>query len=181
MGTVINLTPHAVGELAGKDAEGMPMFVAVVKATYEWQQNGSVRPVAPVPIQEADEFADTPATSGLLVASDLSPPKSRVDVLFRGTLAFAQPITEIDVGMRVGTRLQKAAHVFGARYWLPGVVHDTTPSKPHPTQALPFACRSAAPIRRTREPSSRAIPRAPVLRNVRQSCRASKRPASKIR
>jgi hypothetical protein len=28
----------------------------------------------------------------------------------------------VDVAFRVGTRLQKAAHVFGARYWLPGVV-----------------------------------------------------------
>jgi hypothetical protein len=170
MGTVINLTPHAVGELAGKDADGMPMFVAVVKASYEWQQNGSIRPIAPVPIQEADEFADTPATSGLLAASDLSPPKPRVDVLFRGTLAFAQPITELDVAVRVGTRLQKAARVFGARYWLPGVVHDMIPSKPHPTQALPFAWELSFGGADTQDP--RAIePRNPAGTGV------TKRPA----
>ena len=139
MGTAINLTPHAVGELAGKDAEGFPLFVAVVKATYEWQRDGAVRLVAPSPIQEADEFMGEPATSGLLSASDLSPPKPRVDVLLKGTLTAAAPFSELDVGLRVGTRLQKVARVFGARYWLPGIMHDMVPSKPHPTQALPFA------------------------------------------
>ena len=135
----INLTPYAVGELAGKDAEGFPMFVAIVKATWEWQQDGSLRQVTAVPIQESDEFAGKPATSGLLAATDLAPPKPRIDVLFKGTLTFPAPMTEVDVAVRVGTRLQKAARVFGARYWLPGVVHDMAPSKPYPTDALPFA------------------------------------------
>ena len=139
MGNAINLTPYAVGELAGKDAEGFPVFVAIVKATWEWQQDGSLRPIAAVPVQESDEFADEPATSGLLAASDLAPPKPRVDVLLKGTLTFPAPVTEVDVALRVGTRLQKAAHVFGARYWLPGIVHDMVPSKPYPTEALPLA------------------------------------------
>ena len=139
MGNAINLTPYAVGELAGKDAEGFPLYVAVVKATWQWQQDGSLRQVAAAPIQESDEFAGEPATSGLLTATDLVLPKPRVDVLFKGTLTFPAPMTEVDVAVRVGTRLQKAAHVFGARYWLPGVVHDMAPSKPYPTEALPFA------------------------------------------
>jgi len=139
MGNAINLTPYAVGELAGKDAEGFPLHVAVVKATWQWQQDGSLRQIAAVPICESDEFAGEPATSGLLAATDLAPPKPRVDVLFKGTLTFPAPMTEVDVAVRVGTRTQKAAHVFGARYWLPGVVHDMAPSKPYPTDALPFA------------------------------------------
>jgi hypothetical protein len=139
MGNAINLTPYAVGELAGKDAEGFPLYVAVVKATWQWQQDGSLRQIAAVPICESDEFAGEPATAGLLVATDLAPPKPRVDVLFKGTLTFPAPVTEVDVAVRVGTRMQKAAHVFGARYWLPGVVHDMAPSKPYPTDALPFA------------------------------------------
>src|SRR5512137_834267 len=124
MGNAINLTPYAVGELAGKDAEGFPSYVVVVKGTFQWQADGSVLPVAPVPIQEADELAGEPATSGLLAASDLGPPKPRVDVLLQGSLTAAVPFTELDVALRVGTRLQKAAHVFGARFWLPGVVRD---------------------------------------------------------
>jgi hypothetical protein len=139
MGNAINLTDHAVGEWAGKDAEGLPLYVVVVKASYEWQRDGSVRPIAAAPIREADELMGEPATSGLLAASDLCPPKPRVDVLLQGTLTAATPFTELDIGMRVGTRLQKVAKVFGARYWLPGMVHDMVPSKPHPTQALPFA------------------------------------------
>lgn len=139
MGSAINLTPYAVGERAGKDSEGLPLFVAVVKGTFAWERDGSVRPVAPVPVQEADELMGEPATSSLLAASELGPPKPRVDVLLKGTLTAAAPFTELDVGLRVGTRLQKVAKVFGARYWLPGIMHDMVPSKPRPTQALPFA------------------------------------------
>jgi hypothetical protein len=139
MGSIINLTPHAVGELAGKDAEGFPLFVAIVKATFAWQPDGSTRPVEPQALHQADAFADEPATSGLLAATDLSPPKPRVDVLFKGTLTAAQPISEMDVALRIGSRLQKVVRVFSARYWLPGVVHDMVPSKPYPTTALPFA------------------------------------------
>jgi hypothetical protein len=139
MGTAINLTPFAVGELASKDAEGFPTFTIAVKATYGWRADGSVHPTAPVPMQEADEFMGDPATSGLLSASDLGAPKPRVDVLFKGTLTAAAPFTELDVGLRIGSRLQKVAKVFGARYWLPGVMHDMVPSKPYPTQALPLA------------------------------------------
>jgi len=139
MGTAINLTSYAVGELAGKDAEGFPMFVAVVKGTFTWQADGSVQAIAPCPIQETDEWAGEPSVSGLLAASELTPPKPRVDVLLRGVLTAAAPFSELDAGLRVGARLQKVARVFGARYWLPGVVHDMVPSKPYPTQALPFA------------------------------------------
>lgn len=139
MGNAVNLTDHAVGEWAGKDAEGLPLVVVVVKASYAWQRDGSLKPIAAMPVREADELAGEPATSGLLAASDLCPPKPRVDVLLQGTLTAAAPFSELDVGMRVGSRLQKVAKVFGARFWLPGMVHDMVPSKPHPTQALPFA------------------------------------------
>jgi hypothetical protein len=139
VGTLTNLTPFAVGELAGKDAEGFPLFVAAVKASFAWQPDGSVQAIEPIPLQEADEWMGEPATSGLLAAAEIGPPKPRVDVLLRGVLTAAAPFVELDVGMRVGARLQKVAKVFGARYWLPGVVHDMVPSKPYPTQALPFA------------------------------------------
>lgn len=139
MGSIINLTPHTVGELAGKDAEGLPLFVAIVKATFAWQQDGSTRPIEPAPLQEADAFSGLPATSGLLAATDLTPPKPKVDVLFKGTLSAPQPIVEMDVAVRIGSRLQKTARVFGARYWLPGIVRDMVPSKSNPTDALPFA------------------------------------------
>jgi hypothetical protein len=139
MGSIINLTPYAVGELAGKDPDGMPMFVAIVKASFTWQDNGAVGPIAPAPLQQQDVFAGEPASSGMLAASDSSPPKPRVDVLLQGSLTFAAPITEGDVAMRVGARLRKTVHVFGARFWLPGLVHDMVPSKPQPVDGLPIA------------------------------------------
>src|SRR5512133_777073 len=108
MGNAINLTPYATGEWAGKDAEGFPLFVVAVKATYEWQRDGAVRPIAPAAIVEADEFAGEPNASGLLAASDLCPPKPAVDVLLQGTLTAATAFSELDVALRVGARLQKA-------------------------------------------------------------------------
>lgn len=139
MGSIINLTSYAVGEHAGKDAEGMPLFVAIVKASFTWQDDGAPTSIAPAPIQEQDVFAGEPATSGLHAASDVSPPKSRVDVLLQGSLAFPAPVTEADVAIRVGARLRKTIHVFGARFWLPGLVHDMVPSKPQPVDGLPIA------------------------------------------
>jgi hypothetical protein len=139
MGNAINLSPYAVGEWAGKDAEGFPVFIVVVKATWTWGQDGGLSPITPCPVQDSDEFNGEPNSSGLVVASDLSPPKPRIDVLLKGALTFPRPVTEVDVALRIGSRLQKTLHVFGARYWLPGVVHDMVPSKPYPTEALPFA------------------------------------------
>ncbi len=139
MGSVVNLTPFAVGELGGKDADGMPLFVAIVKASFTWHDDGSPQPIASLPILEQAVFAGEPATSGMLAASDLSPPKPRVDVLLQGSLAFASPVTEADVAIRVGARLRKVARVFGARFWLPGIVHDMVPSKPQPVDGLPIA------------------------------------------
>jgi N-acetylmuramoyl-L-alanine amidase len=46
-------------------------------------------------------------TSGLLAASDLGPPKPRVDVLLQGTLTAAMPFTELDVALRVGKLIQQ--------------------------------------------------------------------------
>jgi len=139
MGSIINLTPYAVGEHAGKDAEGMPMFVAIVKASFTWQDSGAVVPIATAPLQEQDVFAGEPASSGILAASDRLPPKARIDVLLQGSLTFPSPVTEADVAMRVGAHLRKTVHVFGARFWLPGLVHDMVPSKPQPVDGLPIA------------------------------------------
>jgi hypothetical protein len=139
MGSIINLTPYAVGAYTGKDAEGKPMFVAIVKASFTWQDDGTVVPTAPAPLQQQDAFAGEPACSGILMASDSSPPKPRVDVLLQGALAFSSPVSEADVAMRVGTRLRKTVRVFGARFWLPGLVHDMVPSKPQPVDGLPIA------------------------------------------
>ena len=139
MGSAINLTPFAVGELMGKDAEGVPLYVAIVKASFTWKEDGSTEPVTPVPIQEEDEFAGEPDTAGLVRATDLLPPKPRVDVVLQGSLAFPSPVAEVDVAMRVGARLRKALRAHGTRFWLPGVVHDMIPSKAQPVAGLPIA------------------------------------------
>ena len=65
--------------------------------------------------------------------------KPKVDVLLTGALAFPRPVTQIDVLLLVGTRLQKGARVFGDRVWLPSSVADLVPSQPRPVTRVPIA------------------------------------------
>jgi len=85
-------------------------------------KDGHAIPAETPPFAEVDEFAGEPATSGLLRASEVGPPKTKVDVLLAGAIVFPKPVTEVDVELAVGTRLRKRARVFGDRVWLPGML-----------------------------------------------------------
>jgi hypothetical protein len=139
MGLIVNLTNTNAAQVIGMGLDGQWQVSVVVKASYEWDQHGTPRAVEAQPIAEEDEFTGDPASSGLLVASDLGPMKPKVDVLLAGALAFPRPTTEIDVLLLVGTRLQKGARVFGDRVWLPSSVADVVPSQPRPVTTVPIA------------------------------------------
>jgi len=143
MSSIVNLTNTAAAQVIGMGVDGRWQVTALVKATYVWDQAGKVKAIETPPIVEADEFAGPPASSGLLHASDLAPIKPRVDVLLAGALAFPRPITQIDVLLMVGTRLQKGARVFGDRVWLPSAVADLAPSQPRPVTRVPIAWERA--------------------------------------
>ena len=139
MSQIVNLTSYEVAPLVNTGIDGRWQATAIVKATYSWDESGRCTLVQALPVLMAEEFAGPPASSGLLRASELSPPKAKVDVLLAGALAFPQPITQIDVELSVGTRLLKRARVFGDRAWLPGVVAHLTPSQPRPITRVPIA------------------------------------------
>jgi hypothetical protein len=140
MGLVTNLTDFPVGHLAGKDHLGATQAVCIVKATYEWDDRGLVTPAKkPDPIHEADVYAGKPDVSGLVLATDLGPPKPRLDVLLAGEFVFPAPIEQADVSLEVGRRLRKTVRVFGERSWYPGLRQDLAPSRPKPIARIPVA------------------------------------------
>jgi len=139
MGLIINLTNTNASQVIGMGVDGKWQVSVVVKASYEWDQDGTLRVLEAQPIVDQDEFAGAPASSGLLVASDLGPMKPKVDVLLAGSLAFPRPVTQIDVLLLMGTRLQKGARVFGDRVWVPSSVAELVPSRPRPVTSIPIA------------------------------------------
>jgi len=139
MSQIVNLTDFEVAPLVSTSIDGRWQATTIIKATYTWDGSGQCTLVEALPVLLAEEFAGPPATSGLLRASELSPPKPKVDVLLAGALAFPRPVVQVDVELSVGSRLLKRARVFGDRAWLPGVVADLTPSQPRPVTRVPIA------------------------------------------
>jgi hypothetical protein len=169
MSQIVNLTNYEVAPLVNTGVDGRWQATAIVKATYAWDASGRCTLVEALPVLLAEEFAGPPASSGLLRASELSPPKPKVDVLLAGALAFPQPITQIDVELSVGSRLVKRARVFGDRAWLPGVLAELTPSQPRPVTRVPITWErcfgGADPVdtkcRETRNPAGSGVVKDP--------------------
>jgi hypothetical protein len=144
LGIVVNLSPHAVGELVARDSQGQPIYVVVIKATFSFAAADRLEAIAPQPIVDVDQYAGDPATSGVLVAGDLSLPKPRVDVLVRGALKFPAPVTEALVSLEVGDRVRKRLRVHGKRAWAPGVGSSPVPTRPIPVAEVPIAWELSA-------------------------------------
>jgi hypothetical protein len=139
MSLIVNLTSSEVAYVLGIGCDGQWQATTVVKTMYVWNQSGEVSPVPASPITTLDEIAGEGASSGLLRARELAPLKPKLDVLLAGAIAFPNAITEIDVELKVGSRLRKRARVFGDRIWLPGMVADMVPSQPRPVTRVPIA------------------------------------------
>lgn len=139
MSQIVNLTDYEAAPLVSTGVDGQWQATAIVKASFVWDDQGQLTKVAPEPVLISDEYAGEPGTSGLLRASELAPPKPKLDVLLVGALVFPQPITEADVELALGNRLRKRARVFGDRVWLPGVAADLVPSQPRRTTRVPIA------------------------------------------
>jgi hypothetical protein len=139
MSQIVNLTDYEVAPLVNTGVDGQWQATAIVKASYCWNESGEVNPVKPEPVLLADELAGEPASSGLLRASELAPPKPKLDVLLAGALVFPQPVVQTDVELAIGNRLRKRARVFGDRLWVPGMTADLAPSQPRATTRVPIA------------------------------------------
>ncbi len=138
MSLVVNLTDYTADSAVWRNAAGQWEATAMAKATYTWDDAGRPVPARSLPLVQADEFMGDPAFSGLVRASDLGPPKRRVDVLLEGAVVFPVPVAQVDVSLRVGERLAKTVRVFGDRVWVPGMISAMVPSSPREVTRVPI-------------------------------------------
>lgn len=106
-----NLSTFEAAESLTRDARGRPMVVVAVKGSFTWDGRGTVAPCPASPFVLADQFAGDPATTGLLSAGELGPPKPAVDVLLAGALRLPVALEMVNVTLEVGRRIRKTVHV----------------------------------------------------------------------
>src|SRR5688572_7873087 len=109
-----NKTPFPGSMYVLPDEQGIDTAYAVLKATYQL----SPQPVPAeeqVPLAFVEEYYGDPAQSSIKTSSDISLIKPATDVLLQGS-AYAplgQRATQVDVGLQVSNRINKAVRVFG--------------------------------------------------------------------
>jgi hypothetical protein len=136
---IVNNTRHAVAEAVVTDADGRDVFLVVAKASFRWDQHGVLEPLPEaVAIAATDVFGGAPATTGLVVAGELTLPKPRVDVLIQGEIVLGAPTEQIDCTLEVGTQLIKSIRVTGDRHWRQGASGSMLPSRARPFVRMPI-------------------------------------------
>lgn len=114
-----NRTPFAAERGWVRDVSGAEVWLVAVKCTFDIGADGStvVSEVQP-PVLRVPEYVGEPGRSSVRYDTDLVLTKTTTDVIVIGH-AYApdgRPVTQIDVGFRVGT-LQKVIRVSGDRVW----------------------------------------------------------------
>jgi hypothetical protein len=134
---VRNHTRFAVATLLWEDARGRPGLTVVIKGTFCVAPGDNPRFCAtPLPVFSADQHTGGDPLASVRFESDLVPYKPRADVVLVGKAhaPAGQPVTQIDVALRVGG-FSGVIRVFGDRRWAyvreTGTLVATTP--------LPFA------------------------------------------
>jgi hypothetical protein len=124
----------------GLDPDGTERIVVVVKGTFDMPASGGVLSLAEEQLDfvHADTFTGEPGESATLYETDFAPIKPHCDVLLIGAASapYGQPVTSLQVGMRVGD-LVKQFEVIGDRYWTSGL-GDPRPSSPRPFTRIPL-------------------------------------------
>jgi hypothetical protein len=137
---IVNNTPHPVAEAILIDAEGREQLVVALKATFEWDARGNLRPVESTePVRTADVYAGKPESSDLLHACQLTLRKPAVDVLVTGDIVLARPAFSVDCSLEVGSEIAKTLRVHGDRYFLPSASRGLAPSRAKPFWQLPIS------------------------------------------
>jgi hypothetical protein len=132
-----NLTSLPAALSVGRDVRGQMQVTVSVKASFTWDRSGTPISVTAVPLREDDELAGDAPNAGLAAASEVGPPKPKVDVLLIGALAFRSPVTEVNVALAVGSRLRKIVRVVGDRVWQSGG-GKIAPSRPRALTRVPI-------------------------------------------
>ncbi|HKO51797.1 MAG TPA: DUF2169 domain-containing protein [Polyangiaceae bacterium] len=113
-----NRTPYAAERTWLRDKNGAHIWLVVVKATFDLNDDGAVQLAnVQLPPLLMAEFAGEPGLSSLRYESDLALPKPTTDVLFQG-VAYAPhgvPVRAVGVQLKVDDELRKQLIVHGPR------------------------------------------------------------------
>lgn len=137
-----NRTPFAAERTWVRDRNGAEIWLVAVKCTFDIKPDGitEVAKEQP-PVVMAPEYMNPaePAKSSLKYDSDLVRTKTTTDVVVLGHAHSprGEPVTELDVGFRVGP-VAKQLRIAGDRVWQNG-----SPSKPHPFTKMPLVYERA--------------------------------------
>jgi len=137
-----NRTPFSAERTWVRDRNGAEIWLVAVKCTFEIKPDGTIKIAKEQPpVIMAPEYTNPaePAKSSLKYDMDLVCTKTTTDVVVLGH-AYAphsQPVTELDIGFRVGPVL-KHLHVTGDRVW-----QGRTPSRPLPFVKMPLVYERA--------------------------------------
>ena len=137
---VDNRTPFAAERGWVRDRNGAEVWLVAVKCTFDIKPDGSTELSAdqPPPLR-VPEYHGESGTSSLKYEADLVLTKTTTDVTVVGQAHApgGRPVTELDVGFRVGS-VRKALRVFGDRTWgAEGV------SSPRPFVTMPLVYERA--------------------------------------
>lgn len=119
MWQVENLTPFAAERCWVRDRDGTETWLVAVKCTFDILPDGSTRASKEQPpVLRLPEFYGEPGRSSIKYEADLVLTKTTTDVLVVGHAhaPHGRPVTELDVGFRLGG-LQKVVRVVGDREW----------------------------------------------------------------
>lgn len=137
-----NHTAYAAERTWVRDRDGAEIWLVAVKCSFDIGVDGSTAPstVQP-PVTQIPEYMDpaAPEHSSLRYELDLVRTKLRTDVLVlaQAHAPRGEPVTELDVGFRVGP-VAKRLRVTGDRVWL-----GRTASAPQPFVTMPICYERA--------------------------------------
>lgn len=135
-----NRTPFAADRAWVRDRDGSEVWLVAVKATFDILPDGStaISKVQP-PVLHVPEYHGQAAQSSVKYDADLVLTKVATDVIVVGQAhaPAGQPVTQLDVGLRVGS-VQKVLRVFGDRFW-----NVVGASAPQPFVSVPLVYERA--------------------------------------
>lgn len=135
-----NRTPFAAERAWVRGRDGSEVWLVAVKATFDILPDGAtVVSREQPPVLRLPEHNGEPGKSSIRYESDLVLTKRATDVLVVGHAhaPAGQPVTELDVGFRVGP-VRKVLKVFGDRQW-----DALGPSRPQPFVRMPLVYERA--------------------------------------
>lgn len=138
MWQVDNRTPFAAERGWVRDRDGAEVWLVALKCTFDILPDGTtaVSEEQP-PVLRAPEYYGEPGKSSIKYEADLVLTKTTTDIVLLGHAFAPRPVTQMDVGFRVGS-VQKVLRVLGDRTW--GM---TGPSRSRPFIKMPLVYERA--------------------------------------